>query len=102
MDHKERVKQKHAIYSTTGYKCTDIVSDDDKSSFMSVKDDVYRLHEYTHNDAVVFLASKDAYDTASGVTAFPVVAVEEVAPVEEVVQEEVKPVAKKQSKKKGV
>ena len=97
MDHKERVKQKHAIYSTTGYKCTDIVSDDDKSSFMSVKDDVYRLHEYTHNDAVVFLASKDAYDTASGVTA-----VEEVAPVEEVVQGEVKPVAKKQSKKKGV
>jgi hypothetical protein len=91
MDHKEKAATKWAAYKNGGWNVTDVVSTEDNSVFFSEKDNVYRKHEFTFNDAVVTLSAPINFKV-------PVVIIAEVEPEPIVVVQQ--PVTKV-SKKKG-
>ena len=114
MDHKLTAASKHAAYTEAGFSCSKPQFDKESSVFYSVKDNVFRQHEFTFSSSVTKIVSKVQFELATkGQTS---TAVEVVAPIEEVkveeqkielgaeevkAVEEPKVVSKKSSKKKG-
>lgn len=121
MDHKQLAKSKRESYANSGFDCSEIKSEKENSVFYSVKDEIFRLHEFTFSSTVTKVISRIEYEIGTGTPHNPipapvveepkvvetpvveepvVVELPEEPTVEEVKVADVKP-AKKSSKKKG-